>query len=609
MASLYTYDDFTKAYSDSGYYFSDADLALAKLNPDAGMGILSAKQKYANADTDEERALANAEAESIRSSYGNYTGGTDGSEYNLGNLTYSSFTADEAPAAVSDTTKELSDKLYNYGSFTSDLVEPTYTSTAGEKPTYSSYSTSGEQPTYSTSAVKPTYSGTYTGAVDSTLNNVLNYGDFSYDPTTDELYSAYRKQYAREGQRATADALAEAAAASGGIASSYATTAATQAGDYYSAQMTDKIPELYQIAYNKYLQDFALKESQLADAQSVEQQDYAKYLNELSQYNTDRDFDLSLYQTNLGQYNTNRNFDLSLYQTDLGQYNTERDYDLSMYQTALDQYNTNYSNAYQAWQDAYDIASNNVSVSSAQDAANLAQYNTDRTFNYGQLSDEVEQQTYLDYLKQQQANTDREFYAEQEQQDFENALDLANLGAEYYDYSKLAELGIDATKFEEDRSYQADLSYALSIYESTGDGTALAALGVNATKLDDDRKADLAIALGNYSGDYTYLYSLLGGTASTATATASTSTGTSSSSSKNSSSSSTTGSSSSAATASSGTSSTSSSSDTASTLASLKAYKEANYPTGSVSSVSEWQTLVATYGRSLLNQAGLYYRR
>lgn len=93
---------------------------------------------------------------------------------------------------------------------------------------------------------------------------------FSYDVESDPVYSAYKKQYAREGRRATQDALGSAAAATGGIASSYATAAASQAGDYYASQLSDKVPELYQNAYSRYL-------------------------NELNQWNTDRSFDYEQY--------------------------------------------------------------------------------------------------------------------------------------------------------------------------------------------------------------------------------------------------------------------------------------------------------------------------
>ena len=95
------------------------------------------------------------------------------------------------------------------------------------------------------------------------LDAVGNYGSFSYDPATDQLYQAYRKQYIREGRRSTEDTLGQLAAASGGIPSSYAATAAAQAGNYYNAQLTDKIPELEQLAYNRWLQDYEMKNNYL----------------------------------------------------------------------------------------------------------------------------------------------------------------------------------------------------------------------------------------------------------------------------------------------------------------------------------------------------------
>ena len=100
--------------------------------------------------------------------------------------------------------------------------------------------------------------------------------EFSYDTETDPLYQAYKKQYLREGQRASENALGNAAAATGGIPSSYAVSAASQAGDYYAAQLSDKVPELFNSAYNRYA-------------------------NELGQYNKDRSFAYGQYTDNIAQ--------------------------------------------------------------------------------------------------------------------------------------------------------------------------------------------------------------------------------------------------------------------------------------------------------------------
>ena len=232
--SRYTYDQFQKAAQSSGLLgqFSHADLSMAQQNPDFGMGILKYKQDFKNATTDEARALANRGAEDLRSSWGSYTGGANGGSF--------------APNRPSPGDFEYSQA--------------------------------------------PTYENRYDDTIQDLISDLLDRPDFSYDPDTDPLYQNYRKQYAREGQRATADALGAAAAASGGLPSSYANTAADQASNYYAAQMTDKIPELYELAYNKYLNDYNMQLSDLGVVQGAEQSDYDKYLNQLNQFNTDRGF-------------------------------------------------------------------------------------------------------------------------------------------------------------------------------------------------------------------------------------------------------------------------------------------------------------------------------
>ena len=125
---------------------------------------------------------------------------------------------------------------------------------------------------------------------------------FSYNLESDPVWQAYKKQYTREGQRATQDALGITAASTGGIPSSYATAAATQAGDYYAAQMTDKVPELYQQAYNRYL-------------------------NELSQWNADRSFGYGQYIDELNTQIANRQEALqnALYGAQIGDYSKLED--------------------------------------------------------------------------------------------------------------------------------------------------------------------------------------------------------------------------------------------------------------------------------------------
>lgn len=85
MASLYTYTDFENKMRLKGLngQISEADLALAKKNPDAGIKLLDAKAKWNTATDDVARSAANKEAEQIRSTYGGYTGGVAGAEWNI----------------------------------------------------------------------------------------------------------------------------------------------------------------------------------------------------------------------------------------------------------------------------------------------------------------------------------------------------------------------------------------------------------------------------------------------------------------------------------------------------------------------------------------------
>ena len=381
MASRYTYDDFQKAVQSSGLggQFSDADMKLAQKNPDAGMSILKYKQDYHNATTDEARALANLGAEGIRSSYGGYTGGQRGENFYLDPLSPKDFQSSAAPTYknnYADTISGLLDKQLGYGSFS-----------YGEK--------------------QPEYTNRYDDTIQDLLGQIVNRKDFSYDPENDQLYSQYRKQYAREGQRATQDALGAAAAASGGIPSSYAVSAAAQAGDYYASQMTDKIPELYQLAYNKYMNDYNMKLSDLGAVQGAEKNDYDKFLNEMQQYNTNRAFD------------------------------------------------------YQAWMDEYNRINNDLQTASKLEQLDytkylndLNQFNTDRSFNYGQLLDEVNSQTARRNEAMNKALTaaqmgdnsflnDMGINTDNNPADYERRYQLAQLAAQYGDYSGLRELGIN----------------------------------------------------------------------------------------------------------------------------------------------------------------------
>ena len=75
--------------------------------------------------------------------------------------------------------------------------------------------------------------------IDQMLDALLG-EEFDYDPASDKLYAAYRQQYERQADLASANALGAAVAA------------AQQAGGYYRAMLAGKLPELAQLAYERY---------------------------------------------------------------------------------------------------------------------------------------------------------------------------------------------------------------------------------------------------------------------------------------------------------------------------------------------------------------------
>ncbi len=98
------------------------------------------------------------------------------------------------------------------------------------------------------------YVSPFSGKIDKGISNLEN-KKFSYNPESDPSYQAYKRMYNREGDRALKSTLSSVSAAQGGI-SSYASQAAQQASNYYTQQLTDKIPELEQLAYQKYRDDY-----------------------------------------------------------------------------------------------------------------------------------------------------------------------------------------------------------------------------------------------------------------------------------------------------------------------------------------------------------------
>ena len=180
---------------------------------------------YAEGDKAGQQAAHDA-AERIRAKY-DYSGGVDGSEYiKLGT---------GASPAKADTSwlDKLGESSYNYDQ---------------------------------------------SGQISAKLDALLNREKFSYDAASDPLYQQYRKQYTREADRSAEDVLGKTAVMTGGMPSTAAVAASQQASDYQMSQMTDKIPELQQLAYSMYQDKLSGDRADLNTLIGLEDNNYNRWL-------------------------------------------------------------------------------------------------------------------------------------------------------------------------------------------------------------------------------------------------------------------------------------------------------------------------------------------
>lgn len=230
-------DDWYQKMLASGQYWNDWDLDYASRDQNFANEIFKAKEGYAKAKSeydaaqnDQARALAQASmtgwnnyAEDQRKRY-NYSSGGAGAEYNP---------------------------------YSAGTLSPTTNAGMYGEAMSAAFSDYRNAPGFSYDPYTPGVWDGHSDFYNQTRDALQNHGPFEYDYTKDPLYDVYKKEYTREGQRASADALAQAAAMTGGVPSSYANMVGQQAGNYYASQLADKIPELRQQAYNEYNQDFS----------------------------------------------------------------------------------------------------------------------------------------------------------------------------------------------------------------------------------------------------------------------------------------------------------------------------------------------------------------
>ena len=310
----------------------------------------------------------------------------------------------------------------------------------------------------------PEYLSRWDDALTALAGQLMSRPAFSYDYTQDPLYQQYREVYTREGDRAMRDTLGQVSARTGGLASSYAASAASQANNYYMAQLSDVIPQLEQLAYQRYLGQGEALMDQLQAVQALEAGDYAKYQDALGQWNTDRAF----------AYNA---------------WSDARDFSYAAGRDQLSDQRYARELAYQQARDGYgeglDRAALLASVGDYSGYAGL----------WG-LSDE-QTQALIDAYAGERALSDRDA-----------AMALADWKAQYGDFSGLTALGVDTGYLEAQRLAELAESASSGGSSARSSGSSARSSGsTSSASAGESGIVDAMLALGDEVKAYEYLLS------------------------------------------------------------------------------------------------------
>lgn len=199
------------------------------------------------------------------------------------------------------------------------------------------------------------FQSSYSQYIQDLVNKVTNREPFSYDPLQDDVYQAYASEYGRLGRRANEDTMANVATNTGGLASSWAVTAANQAENDYMQQLSDKIPELEQLAYQRWADQRDADLNTLTTFGNLEDSEYNRYSTDRAfnrdVYESDRDYGYNQYRDQVADNQWQTEFD-----ENKRQFN--KNYHMDVLNYRLDRKQTAWTIKYQKNQQKFDNAMN-----------------------------------------------------------------------------------------------------------------------------------------------------------------------------------------------------------------------------------------------------------
>lgn len=131
--------------------------------------------------------------------------------------------------------------------------------------------------------------------LDTIIQRILNREKFSYDLNADALYNQYKDKFTQQGKMAMMDTMGQAQAMTGGYGNSYAQSVGQQAYQGQLQNLNDIVPDLYQMALDKYNADgqqMLEKYGMLVDDYNRE---YGEYADDYKKLLADREYADSAY--------------------------------------------------------------------------------------------------------------------------------------------------------------------------------------------------------------------------------------------------------------------------------------------------------------------------
>ena len=176
------------------------------------------------------------------------------------------------------------------------------------------------------------YKSQWQSQLDDTISKILNREKFSYDLNGDALYQQYKDKFTQQGKMAMQDTMGQAAAMTGGYGNSYAQSVGQQAYNAQLENLNDIVPELYQMAYDRYNQEGQDLYNQYSMLGAQENQDYGRHRDSVGDWQTDRS-----YLT--GRYDAERDYDYNKYAAErdfeYGKYADDKNYAYSEHRNAI----------------------------------------------------------------------------------------------------------------------------------------------------------------------------------------------------------------------------------------------------------------------------------